>query len=332
MNVLITNNLEKDLSKLDIDIIKQINGSFKVQELTEIFKSFYYNKMIIDITSIKEANNTSFKELAQALDPDKIIFYLPEGTEYCTPEYLSHLINSGIYNFTTNIDGIKYLLEKSNTYEDVSNILQYVNTGAEKTTEAVSISNPTTIDLKEKIIIGFKSATAQAGSTTLIYQLIKQLSSIYGSQKVLALELEKEDFKFFNQENMKSTTPNEIVNIINSNNNLKIILIDLNKHNDKTLCNSIIYLMEPSIIALNKMIVRNKFSIENLKNNIVMLNKSLLEQKDVKDLEYETGIKFIYNMPPINDRKKNDIIIDFLGVINLIDSPSSSEKFSLFRR
>ena len=66
-----------------------------------------------------------------------------------------------------------------------------------------------------------------------------------------------------------------------------------------------------------------------------MLNKSLLNNKDVLDLQKESGLKFFYNMPPLNDRKSNEIIEDFLQTINLVkrrETDSEQKIFGLFRR
>jgi hypothetical protein len=115
----------------------------------------------------------------------------------------------------------------------------------------------------------------------------------------------------------------------------KIILVDLNKSTDTTMCNVVIYLIEPSILKLNKMIDRNSLVLQKLKDKKVMLNKSLLTNKDVLDLQKESGLKFFYNMPPLNDRKSNEIIEDFLQTINLVkrrETDSEQKIFGLFRR
>ena len=49
MNILITNAAEDKLSSLDIDIIKHITGTYNVNELVDMFSTFFYNKIVIDI-------------------------------------------------------------------------------------------------------------------------------------------------------------------------------------------------------------------------------------------------------------------------------------------
>lgn len=338
MNVLITNNSEETLSSLDIDIIKHIVGTYNVKELVDMFSTFFYNKMIIDITAINNnKDSNTFKLLAEGLDTDKIILFLPEGSEFCTTDFLSNLVSVGIYNFTTNLDGVKYLVKNSNSYKDVAHIQKLESTGAKPTETASTVINQASNinDDFNTITIGIKNATAHAGATTLIYMMTKELNSIYGKEKVLAVEVERDDFKYFNLKNMVSTNSNNLRQAIANTSGVKIVLIDLNKSNDFSMCNKVLYLLEPSILPLNKMISLNKFALDKLKNEIVILNKSLLSNKDVTDFEFESGIKAFYNMPPLNDRNKNEPIVDFLKKIALIQdngSSGSNKIFGLFRR
>ena len=91
MNVIVANNQRDVLSNLDIDIIKSIYGEYDASEIVEMFKNFFYNRMILDVTAIKDFKNIeSFKAIASGLDADKIIFFLPKGTEVCTSNYISN--------------------------------------------------------------------------------------------------------------------------------------------------------------------------------------------------------------------------------------------------
>lgn len=346
MNVLITNEQDSVLSNIDIDIIKSIHGEFSSTEIIDMFKNLFYNKMILDITALKDnTTSDSYSSLAQGLDLDKLILYLPKDSIYCTPSFLSNLVTMGFYNFTSNIDGIKFLLERSNTYKDVSSLQKTpkkAETGAIHTTQAVNISGattqsePTKVESDKPIVVGIKNATLHAGATSLIYMMVKDLTAIYGKNKVLAIELDKKDFEFFKLPNMISGGQNDILGLISSNKNAKIILIDLNGTEDFSMCDEVIHLLEPSTIGINKMISRNKLSLEKLKGKKVMLNKSMLSNKDVEELENESGLQFFFNMPPLNDRIKNDAItnlLDNIGMINVSESSGSGNKiFGLFRR
>ena len=338
MNVLITNNSEAKLSSLDIDIIKHITGTYSVKEIVDMFSTFFYNKMIIDITAINNNKDVNtYKSLSEGLDPDKLIIFIPEGSEFCTTDFLSNLISVGIYNFTTNLDGVKYLIKNSNSYKDVSHIQKIESTGATPTGTATSaIENTAPTTELTSMIIGVKNATMHAGATSLIYMMTKELSSIYGKDKVLAIEVDKDDFKYFSLKNMVTVNSKDLRQFIGEKENVKVLLIDLNKSTDYSMCNKIIYLLEPSTLQLNKMIDKNREILDKLKADRVVLNKSLLSNKDVSDLESESGLKIFYNIPPLNDRKRNDTIVDFLSRLGIIKNSNTSDKsnkiFGLFRR
>lgn len=346
MNVIVANEKQNQLASLDIDIIKNINGVFGASEIVEMFKSFFYSKMILDVTAIKEYKDIqTYEVLLQGLDPNKIIFLLPEGSTLCTPNFLSKLIDLGIYNFTTNANGIKYLIKKSNTLQDVEKIRQMANTPkepAENTVQAPTevVSAPVEIAPKasgKATVIGFKNVTHSAGATTLIYMLKKELVMTYGSEKVMAIEVDSQDFTLFNDPNMIASTENNIKSDVEKHMDKNIILVDLNKCKDTSFCEDIIYLIEPSTIKLNKLVRDNKMIFSKLVNQKVVLNQSLLLVNDVADFEKEAGIKVFYNMPPLDERKRNSIINDFLiclGLLNgnLKDENGSNKIFGLFRR
>ena len=327
MNVVIANSQQNILSNLDIDIIKSITGTYEASEIVEMFKSFFYNKMVLDVTAIKNYEDIrSYQTLAMGLDVEKIIFFLPENSNLCTSNFLSKLISVGIYNFTTNLDGIKYLIKKSNTYKDVAHIQQLNDLS---TTIVNKVENGTKI-------IGVRNVTEHAGATTLIYMLKKELTVELGNA-VVAIEVDKNDFSVFNDKNMISTTSAQLRSIIERYRNASIILIDLNDSTDDSICGYVLYLLEPSIIKLNKLIRRNHTIFSKLKGKKLILNKSLLSNKDITDFEYEANTKVFYNMPPLDERKRNGVISDFLGRIGLLTKTeekkeSSNKIFGLFRR
>ena len=74
--------------------------------------------MILDVTALKNYTEfITYEKLIHGLEADKIIFLLPEGTNLCTSNFLGQLISIGIYNFTTNINGVLYLLKKANKFK-----------------------------------------------------------------------------------------------------------------------------------------------------------------------------------------------------------------------
>ena len=141
----------------------------------------------------------------------------------------------------------------------------------------------------------------------------------YLSEKnyVVALEVNKNDFGFFNEKDMYSVNQNNLTAAIQKFDSATYILVDINNGNEDT-CDEIIYLIEPSTIKLNKMMLINKDIFEKLYGKKIILNKSLLSPKDVTDFEYESHSKILFNMPPLNDRDINEgIFIDFVEKLEI---------------
>ena len=57
MNVIVANKYEPMLQDLNIDVIKRVNGEFEVDELIAQFENFFFQRMILDITAIKDYKN-----------------------------------------------------------------------------------------------------------------------------------------------------------------------------------------------------------------------------------------------------------------------------------
>lgn len=338
MNVIVTNEQQQKLVVLDVDIIKNIQGSYTAFEIVEMFKDFFYDKMILDVTSVKDYNNIqSYQVLAKGLGPDKLILFLPEGTSLCTPQFLAQLVTLGFYNFTTNTDGVKYLLKTPNTLKDVEHIQKMGGGGAIRDPNRQPDKQEERRDASFAMnaIIGIKNATEHAGSTTLTYMMKKELNAIYG-EKVIAMEINKKDFPVFNEKNMLSVNPDSIRATIEKYRGRAILLVDIADYDDLTMCTDVIYLVEPSTIKLNKLIKTNRSIFNRLKHKKVVLNKSLLNNKDLSEFEYEAGLKVFFNMPPLNERKRNEEVVDLLRKIGLVTEKPTEKKeskvFGLFRR
>ena len=338
MNVIVSNAQRNILSNLDIDIIKSISGEYDASELVEMFKNFFYNKMILDVTSIRDFHNIkNFQTIAMGLDVEKIIFFLPEGTDVCTSSFLSKLVSMGIYNFTTNIEGVKYLLEHQNTYKNVAHIQQLnesqsINNMVTQNTENGSFNKANS----NTHIIGVKNVTEHAGATTFIYILKKELKSYFGDT-IIAIEINRNDFQYFGDKNMLSIRADQVPVTLAKYAGASVILVDLNDYPDESCCSDILYLLEPTIIKLNKLMKRNKMIFSKLQHRKIILNKSTLTNKDISDFEYEAKAKIFYNMPSLDERKRNAILDDFLPRLGLV--PKKEEKrdsgnkiFGLFRR
>lgn len=319
MNVIISNANKQLLDNLNIEIIKDLNGQFDVDDIVSNFKNFFFQRMILDITALKNFEDiTTIQKLSLSLDMNKVIILLAPNTKTTSPEYISQLISLGIYNFTTNLEGIMYLINSPNSYRDVAH-LHIINTPIVTQQEPNNVTNTiyidrvveTPVEVQTCKIIGIKNVTQQSGATTFTYMMNKELSKHY---KVACIEVEKSDFRFFNDKNLISATNSSVVSFINKNKNKDIILIDVNKsENAISLCNDMIYLLEPSVLKLNKLMIINPRILQEIKGRKVILNQSLLQEKDVHDFEYESGLNIFYNMPPLDERNEYiPDLVDFL--------------------
>jgi hypothetical protein len=158
-------------------------------------------------------------------------------------------------------------------------------------------------------VIGLKNITDHAGATSLINVMRRELSENYS---VVAIEVDKMDFLYLGEQDMISTNKLGLATELMKHRDVDIVLVDLNEYPDVEVCNEVLYLIQPGILKLNKMVKRNKRIAEVLKDKKVVLNQSLLNQTDIDNLEYDTNIKFFANIPPIDDRNEINIPINNL--------------------
>lgn len=323
MNVIVANKYQLLLENLGIDIIKEINGEFEVDEIIGTFQNFFYQRMILDITAIKNYKDIkNLQKLSISLNMDKVILLLDGTEETSNPNFISQLISMGIYNFARDIDGIQYLYNNPNSYRDVAQYHQLQaqamqqqsnikpNIFSNNQVENVAVHNVIAPENNIKVI-GFKNVTKHAGATSLIYSMKNVLSRKY---KVVAIEVDKMDFAYFRDKNMISTVSPNFLGELNKYDGCDVILVDLNNSvTAEGLCQMILYLVEPTTIKINRLMTVNPSSLRNLKGKKIILNQSLLSNSEISEFEYEAKIKSFYNMPPINERDKNNQhVIDFL--------------------
>ena len=306
MNVIIANKRVEALQSLGIDIIKSEQGVFTVDDLVHKYQNFFYQRMILDVTALKNYKDIkTLQKLSISLDMDKLIVLLDDADEESSsPEFLSQLISIGIYNFTKNIEGIMYLYNHPNTYRDVAQYHQIDFSEAEGSATPIQ-----TYDSSKGVrIIGIRNVTKEAGATTLVYMMKKMLEQNY---KVIAVEVDKSDFVYFRDKELISATSANIGGILAKNSNKDIILLDINNSGTAmAAAHDVIYLIEPSIIRINKMMMVEPDILNTLRGRHIVLNKSLLSSKDVLDFEYESKLKVFYNLPPLDDREKDIRILN----------------------
>lgn len=320
MDTVISNKYSSVLNELDIEVSKKLEGEYTVDEIISQFKNFFFNKMFLDITAIKDYKDlTNLQKLSMSIDMDKVILLLDKDDSISDSEpFLAKLVNMGIYNFTKDKNSLMYLYTNPNVYRDVA-YLQKIDTG-----ENNSSTTNSSHFVPSRRIIGIKNITDSAGATSLIYMLKKVLSSYYS---VMALEVDKRDFTYFKDKDTLTVKSDEISTVIDKYNSIDIFLLDLNKSNKDYLCTDVLYLIEPSILKLNKLAMINPKALNDIKGQKVVLNKSLLSESEIADFEVETRIKVYYNIPPLNDKKDNsDILSPLLEKLGYIKKSEETEK------
>ena len=321
MNVIVANRYSEMLSSLHIDIIKNVQGEFEADDIVSNFQNFFFNKMILDITAIKNYQEIStIQKISFGLDMSKVILLLDDSPKVNSPTYISELISMGIYNFTRNIDAVSYLIDNPNSYKDVAQYHILGASGPMDTKSNISLE-PGNIEssfVNESVnkmymgprVIAIKNVSEHAGATTFTYMCKKALEASY---KVLAIEVDKKDFIYFNDGDLRSVTTGELDTIIkNPNSDYEVILVDINESPKISEIKESIHLIEPTTIKLNKMIRTDRLILEKMKSYRIVLNKSLLSTKDIEEFEYESRCKIFDNIPTLNDKAEKNIEINKL--------------------
>ena len=303
MNVIISNLNSNKFVNLDIDVIKSITGEFTVDEIVQSFSNFFFNRMFLDITAIKDYRNVNnLKALSMGLDVSKVILLLSDDEIVNSDSYISRLISMGIYNFARTEEELMYLYNNPNSYKDVAHLQKL----EENSNLSMVDLNSNNMDNNGTVrIIGIKNFTSHAGSTSLIYMLKKQLSKDYYT---VAIEINKRDFMFYNDKDMISCKAIELNNTLIKFKNVNVILIDLNDLDHtiaSSICTDIVYLMESSVLMINKSVILDNHCFNKISDQKVVLNRSLLNDKDIHQLEFEVGFNFFDILPPLNDRVDN---------------------------
>ena len=352
MNVIVSNNRRNELNTLSIDVIKSVEGEYSVEELIGMFTNFFFNKMVLDITAVKDYSDYSnLKKLFQSVEGNKVIIVLNDESN--TKEFISDLITLGVYNFTNNFDDIINLFNNPKSYDDVANLqiakstfdvnaeideALGINQNKEFTFEDFTL--PDEYDGNKKII-GVVNLTSHAGATTLVVQMVKQLNINY---KAIGIEMDKQDFIFFNTPYLYSCTSNEeVLRKIKEHKDVDSVIVDLNTRDHKDFCTDVIYLVEPGIIKLTKLVRKNNKVFEELSGEKIVLNRTNMDDKAKAEFEVESKIKVFGVVSNFRDNLDRVISVDKLlsnlGYTKCLNvkkdndvnvSVSVKKKFSLF--
>lgn len=306
MNVVIANENKNIIDRLDIDIIKRIDGEYEVGELKSKLVNLYFNKMIIDITSIKNYRNPNiFGELKQFIDPSKVIILLNNDSIVNSKDYISSMIKMGFYNFSRNFEGIKFLYNTPNDFDKVRHFISDDDVEVIPFIETNEIEQPS-LAFAGKKIIGLMNMTDHAGASTLTNMMVRQLNS--HGYKAYGIEMFRQDLIYYRSENLFSCmNKNDLDLKLRQLADAEAVIIDLNEFGEAyEYCDDIIYLVEPSYIKLTKLLKKNKNAFLDRKNDKIVLNMSFVNDSDKADFEYELKCKIFDIIPPINDRNKNN--------------------------
>ena len=97
-------------------------------------------------------------------------------------------------------------------------------------------------------ITGGTSKIYGSGATTLTYMMKKVLE---GNYRVLAIEVDKKDFMYFNDSDLRSVTSAELETITkNPNSDYEVILVDINDSPKISTIKEVIHLVVIKIICI----------------------------------------------------------------------------------
>ena len=333
------------------DVLKFIEKSNTYEDVMKTIDNSFDNSVYVD-NSIKDGEESgsmnshvesssgiSNSENNQASLGDILNNLNLNTSEESSNPVASEEINNEIVNnnTSTNVDvnsSITDNIEKNDFSEDnfkenIENEKQIVsNDDSEKNIDSNEIKNTFLItddfndstnsyenEVNPKIVIGLKNVTTHAGCTSLIYMLHRMVE-VNLKKDALSIEVGKNDFRLYRNSKMISVDENKVKEFID-NSHVDVIFVDLNDSKQLDICTKVLYLVEPSTIKLNGLMAENRNIFKELKGHDVLLNKSLLSTNDIRTLESEAGITFLYSIAPLNDRIFNESISKLLDILGI---------------
>ena len=158
------------------------------------------------------------------------------------------------------------------------------------------------------LVVGFRNITEHAGTTTLIYKLNETLEN-RDRKHVALVEVGTNDLSFFRLAETASVQENELDNCLNNySTRYDYVFVDLNQTGNDSSCNLVLYLVEPTKIKINKLIVQNRNIFNELKDKYVVLNKSMLSDNEIGIFSQEAKMPFYATVGPFNDRTETNAL------------------------
>jgi hypothetical protein len=171
-------------------------------------------------------------------------------------------------------------------------------------------------DEPKAIVVGFRNITEHAGTTTLLYKMKETIES-RDRKRVALVEIGTNDFMFFRINDATTVAENELDNCLNSIvSKFDYIFVDLNNTTNDSICDFVLYLIEPSKIKVNKLAVQNRNIFNELKGKYVVLNKSMLSDNEKGIFSQEANLPFYASVAPFNDRVDTTAIDELISKID----------------
>lgn len=297
MNVIVSNKYRNELRNIGIDISGVLEGSFTSDQIINAFSNYYYERIILDITSIQNYNNISYlleelKKIFSILDVSKTILFIDNIPEFNNNIFINNLINLKVYNYAFELNNVIELYNNPRTSLDLQD----------------SVSAPE-ISIESRVI-GIKNVTSNAGATTLTYMMMQELSKKY---TVKCIEINKNDFKYFQRENMISVNSDNFINEVLKEPYPDVILVDQNDYDNDFIIKEVLYLLEPSTIKFNKAMNLNPNLLTFLQDKRIVFNRTSISLPKLLEFEKENNLKSFDIIRNINEKDKiNPQIINLL--------------------
>lgn len=329
MFIVIKNENSNIINNLSVNVIKTLVGEFTRKDLDNELYMVNYDRVIVDITSIKNYydDNYLYGFLQYFNDPSKIIILLNDSFVANSKLFLSNLIKHGYYNFATSDSSLNRLIERENTFDDVKELAEGYD--FLKSDSIVSGRDSKGFET-DKVVIGIDNGIPHSGATTLMYMLVKEFSRKYN---VKGVEMNGEDSLLFNDERVISCESRaQLETIIMSLKDVDIFIIDLNGSDVKEICNKVIYLVETGTIKVNKLMKGDKSNYERLVGADIVFNRTNLSSSEVKTFEYETGLNVVGSVPNLNERlDSNDGLRDLVRYFDVHVKNNKKGFWGLFK-
>ena len=170
-------------------------------------------------------------------------------------------------------------------------------------------------DQSKALVVGFRNITEHAGTTTLIYKLKETLEN-RNHKHIALVEVGTNDLSFFRLAEAVSIQENELDNCLkNYSTRYDYVFVDLCQTANDSICDFVLYLVEPTKIKINKLIVKNRNIFNESKGKYVVLNKSMLSDNERGIFSQEANLPFFASVMPFNDRKETNALDELINKI-----------------